>query len=582
MASLAEQFAAQPIDAQMNQIRAWVQQNPSASTADISNAMSAYGVAPQTVAMAVGNTPIPNAPPELKVAQYQAVTGSRANTTDINRGIVARNLGITANDLIQSGVSPEQAQRIIDAAQLQNATAGQVSDEQIRAYAIGNPNASPSQIQAAMAQYGVDPLQAARALGQDVNQVRNTVAQGIPTGLQGYEEAARAGIAQATGTLQDAETRARGDLGPAMEEVARLYGLNIDDLRQAGQVAREDIQSTYGQAGQMFQPYQQAGNTALQQQLALSGALGQDAFNQAYQESPYIQFLREQGERSTLAGAAATGGLGGGRVQQELVRFGQGLAGQGLQQQIGNLSALSGMGMQSAGAGADILTGMGTNLANLGTGTAQGIAGQRQGLAGETSQYGANLANLATSTGTNIANLQAQYAQNLANQRMNAGQLLAGQIGGVTSGISGLAESQGLNLSNLLNQYGTAGLGLSQGAINNQIGAMQNAANQESAMQQQYANTQSGLVAGQPMQQQQPFNYGQAIGGAFNAAALGTQMFPGQTPQTSQPYSGYMSPGFYGNTQAQQPIGSMNNIPGVAPFNVLNTDLMASRLTGVI
>jgi hypothetical protein len=495
MSTPAEQFAAQPIDSQMNQIRAWFQENPNAGEAQIQGAMDQYGVSPQSVALAMGNTRLPNAPASIQVAQYQNITG-----------------------------------RVSE----QNPLSGQVSQDQIRAFVAANPNMSDSQLAAVMTQYGVTPIQVSQATGVDVGTVQarlgNAVqagAENIPTGLAGFEQALTSGLATATGTLEGAETAARADLTPAMEEVARLYGLNVDDLRTAGQVARGDIERTYGQAGQLLTPYQQAGTTALQQQLALSGALGQDAFNAAYQESPYIQFLREQGERSTLSGAAATGGLGGGRVQQELVRFGQGLAGQGLQQQIQNLSGLSGQGMQAAGAGADIFTGMGTNLANLGTGTAQNIAGQRQGLASERSQYGANLANLASSTGTNIANLQAQAAQNTASQRARAGELLAAQISGTTTNLADLANAQGANLSNLFRDFGSTGLNLSQSAISQQIAAQQQAAQDEANAQQNYGINTAAALSGQPFMQQQPFSYGQAFGNAAQAAALGYDLAGG-------------------------------------------------------
>jgi hypothetical protein len=532
MATPAEQFAAQPIDSQMTQIRAWFQQNPNAGEAQIQSAMSQYGVAPTTVALAMGNTRLPNAPASIQVAQYQNITGSRSDINDINRAIVARNLGVSAEELSGlGGMDLAQAQALTGRAAEQNPLRGQVSQDQIRANIAANPNMSDSQLSALMQSYDVTPLQISQATGVDVNLINqrlgNAVREGaenIPTGLSGFEQAMTAGLGQATGTLTAAEARARADLTPAMEEVARLYGLNVDDLRSAGQVARGDIERTYGQAGQLFTPYQQAGTTALQQQLALSGASGQDAFNQAYQESPYINFLREQGERSTLSGAAATGGLGGGRVQQELVRFGQGLAGQGLQQQIQNLSGLSGQGMQAAGAGADIFTGMGTNLANLGTGTAQNIAGQRQGLASERSAYGVNLANLASSTGSNIANLQAQAAQNTANQRARAGELLAAQIGGTTTNLADLANAQGANLSNLFRDFGSTGLNLSQSAISQQIAAQQQAAQDEANAQQNYGINTAAALSGQPFMQQQPFSYGQAFGNAAQAAALGAEL----------------------------------------------------------
>lgn len=592
MATPAEQFAAQPIDNQMRQIRAWFAQNPNASQAQIQSAMDQYGVAPTTVALAMGNTRLPNAPASIQVAQYQNITGNRGDINDINRAIVARNLGVSAEELSTlGGMDLAQAQALTGRVSEQNPLTGQVSTDQIRAYIAANPSISDQQIAGMMTQYGVTPIQLSQATGVDVGTINarlgNAVragAEDIPTGLAGFEQALTSGLNTATGTLRGAETAARADLGPAMEEVARLYGLNIDDLRAAGQVARGDIERTYGQAGGMFTPYQQAGTTALQQQLALSGALGPEAFQQAYVESPYIQFLREQGERSTLAGAAATGGLGGGRVQQELVRFGQGLASQGLQQQIQNLSGLSGQGLQAAGAGADILTGMGTNLANLGTGTAQNIAGQRQGLAGERSQYGVNLANLASSTGTNIANLQAQAALNTANQRARAGEMLAGQISDTTFNLANLGSSQGTNLANLLSQYGTAGLNLSQTYTADQIAAAQQAAQEEAAAQQGLAINQASALAGQPFAQAQPFSYSQAFGNALQAGALGYDLAGGGQSGQQMQGTGFMqgiSPSsrmIQGGGQ-QVPQGYIN--PGTGqPFNVFSTNLLAARLGG--
>ena len=495
-----------------------------------------------------------------------------------------------------------------------------VTDAQVQQWFADNPNATDAQVYAAMTQYGVSPEQISRVTGTSIEAILPRIdavieqqamaGGGMPTtGLLGYEYAANLGANRAIATQRAAEQAARGDLSAGMSEVARLYGLNIDDLRAAeqqargdlgqamgitrglygenisglsaaGQQARADLERTFGQAGQMFTPYQQAGNQALQQQLALSGALGQDAFNQAYQESPYVRFLREQGERSTLAGAAATGGLGGGRVQQELVRFGQGLAGQGLQQQIGNLGQLSGMGLNAAGSGANILTGLGTNLSNVGMNTAQNVAGQRGALAGYESQYGTNLANLATGTAQNVAgqrqnlgNVRGQYATNLANlgtstaqnigglqsqlgsniaqQRMRAGELLAGQVGGAAADLGNLAASQGSDLANLISQYGTAGLNLSQGYTADQIAAYQDAINQAAASQEGYGVNVANMLSGQPFAQQQPFSYGRAIGNALNAGALGYEL-----SQPRQQY-GSVSPS-YGMTDYRPYTGNRN------------------------
>ena len=575
------------------EIRDFFAANPDATAEQVYQGMVQYNVSPEQLSRATGI--------DINRVRQEFLNQSVAQSTAGNvpdeaiRNFFAVNPNASEEQVYQAmqqfGVRPEQLARAtgLDPARvnrqfgyqqaLAGVTPGNATDEAIRAYMAYNPNIDPSILRAKMDEYGVTPEQFARAMGQTYQQ---TTAQNIPTGQAGFEQSMQEGLDQVTQTLRGAQTEAKGYLDPAMEEVARLYNLNIDDLRQAGTQARGDIERTFGSAGEMIQPYQQAGTTALQQELALSGALGRDAFNQAYQESPYVQFLREQGERSTLAGAAATGGLGGGRVQQELVRFGQGLASQGLQQQIQNLRSLSGQGLQAAGTGAGIQTSMGTNLASLGMNTAQNISGQRGALAGERSQYGTNLANLATSTGTNIANAQGTAARDVAQQRARAGELLAAQIGGATTGLEGYALNQGNALASLLGGYGQTGLNLQQTYTADQIAAMQNAANQRAMSAEELAARQSGLLAGQQYTPTPQTNYGQMIGNALNSAALGYQLGGGNQGQQSSGFANTVGPTLQGyGARTTIPTGQVSTgIPGYPSFNALNPTNLASALGG--
>lgn len=262
------------------------------------------------------------------------------------------------------------------------------------------------------------------------------IRSGTTEGLNSYNTAATAARKALSDNyasgLTDAEAQAviaRGDITGA--ETRGLTELDAGLL-----AARTDITGEFGRAEKMFDPYALGGQAALQKQLALSGALGQEAFDAAYQESPQMAFLREQGMRSNLAGAGATGGLGGGNVQKELARFGQGLASQGLQQQIANLSGLSNQGLNAAGSAAGIATSGGTNLANLGI--SRGQAGLQSAMTS-----GSNLANIASGLGSQKLQTAAALGNNLSNNRTSQGQAQLGAYTGQGSNLANLATGLG-------------------------------------------------------------------------------------------------------------------------------------------
>ena len=262
------------------------------------------------------------------------------------------------------------------------------------------------------------------------------IKSGTTKGLNSYNTAATAARKALSDNyasgLTDAEAQAviaRGDITGA--ETRGLTELDAGLL-----AARTDITGEFGRAEKMFDPYALGGQAALQKQLALSGALGQEAFDAAYQESPQMAFLREQGMRSNLAGAGATGGLGGGNVQKELARFGQGLASQGLQQQIANLSGLSNQGLNAAGSAAGIATSGGTNLANLGI--SRGQAGLQSAMTS-----GSNLANIASGLGSQKLQTATALGTNLSNNRTSQGQAQLGAYTGQGSNLANLATGLG-------------------------------------------------------------------------------------------------------------------------------------------
>ena len=390
--------------------------------------------------------------------------------------------------------------------------------------------------------------------------------QGLDELIGAYQQS-RSDITQ--GTTQGLEALGAG-LGQARTDITGGTTDALNALQTGATQARGDITGAFGRAEAMFDPYAQAGTTALQQQLALSGALGQDAFNQAYQESPQMAFLREQGMRANLSGAAATGGLGGGNVQRELQRFGQGLASQGLQQQIENLGALSGQGFNAATNASNVATTGGTNLANIASqlganqsnlyqnqGSNLANIAQLQGTAGLDAylNQGTNLARLAEGYGANQlntrANLGSQLAGynlstglpaastisnlgiNLASGRTQAGRDLANQAGSVAQLLGGIQQGQATNLANL-----------TQGQMNYINSLTNNAATAEAMAQQGYSGNQANMLTGTGSAMVGIGNvpsfvpdYGNQVGNAAEAAAAGYSLFGNQN--TNQQPSGY-------------------------------------------
>jgi hypothetical protein len=394
---------------------------------------------------------------------------------------------------------------------------GQITDQQLIDYFAANPGRSDSENFAQLRQYQVSPEQVSRAIGIPLDQAQNRFREArvnaTPVGVIGSEEALEKGLADATGTLRGAETSSRFDITDALQKINQLYGVNITDLQSAADRAISD-----------FQPYYTGGTRAFEVQQALSGSLGADAFNQARQESPYEKFLFDQGMRANLAGAAATGGLGGGNVQKELQRFGQDLSSQGLQQQINNLELLSGRGFQAAGAMGDIRLN-----------TAQNIAGQRGDMASYQGQAGVALSNIGQNTGTNIANMQYGAGQDVALGRSRAAEQLSGQIERASLEQSRLLSSLGEN------QYNTIG-DQTADLINMQNAAANRAALNATGLATNVAGRQTDLLrdqmdayGGATRINSPSFDYEEA----FNAAAGGYNL-GGQV--VNQPRTGGYAP----------------------------------------
>ena len=297
-----------------------------------------------------------------------------------------------------------------------------VSNEEILQFLDQNQGMSDADIAYNMIQYGVSPQQIIAATGES------------PSGiLERYSDATQE-LGMAPSGLAGRERAIDKGLSSALESIAAAAGQGRGDIESARDTATGQAQESFDQGREFYRPYAEGGQQAFDQQLALSGASGQAAFDQANMESPYTRFLQEEGERAVTRNASALGGLGGGNVMQELQRRGQGLAQQGLQQQYNNLSSLSGMGMASASGRAGL------------SGTEGQVA------SGITSMAGRNMADMSMSAGQ-----QAGQAQLLAGQfrglgRTDAGNMIADQRNQTSINMSNLAGGQGQGTSDIYGQ----------------------------------------------------------------------------------------------------------------------------------
>jgi hypothetical protein len=210
-----------------------------------------------------------------------------------------------------------------------------------------------------------------------------------------------------------------------------------------------------------YSGYNQPGMQANQLQAALSGTLGPQAQQQAYNNfnaSPGQAWLQEQGDRAVTRNAAATGGLQGGNVLQALQRQGMGLAQQDYQNQFNNLGSIADRGMQ----------GMALN-SSLGRDKA-GFAFQAgQDIGNNFNATTSALAQLANQQGSGLSDMYGNYAGNIANLLSGAGGQQSTSNANLAALLANIGTGSATNLSGLPSIPGTS---QRDGVLNNFLTAL--------------------------------------------------------------------------------------------------------------
>ena len=141
-----------------------------------------------------------------------------------------------------------------------------------------------------------------------------------------------------------------------------------DAQTQAADRGVEEQRRQFDAVRELLSPYVEAGDVALEQQMALGGMSGREAQREAIsaiESGQEFQALTQQGEEAILQSAAATGGLRGGNTQAALAQFRPQVLSSLINQQYSRLGGMTALGQQSAAGVGTAGMQTGQNIANL-------------------------------------------------------------------------------------------------------------------------------------------------------------------------------------------------------------------------
>ena len=141
-----------------------------------------------------------------------------------------------------------------------------------------------------------------------------------------------------------------------------------DAQTQAADRGVEEQRRQFDAVRELLSPYVEAGDVALEQQMALGGMSGREAQREAIsaiESGQEFQALTQQGEEAILQSASATGGLRGGNTQASLAQFRPQVLSSLINQQYSRLGGMTALGQQSAAGVGTAGMQTGQNIANL-------------------------------------------------------------------------------------------------------------------------------------------------------------------------------------------------------------------------
>lgn len=395
----------------------------------------------------------------------------------------------------------------------------------------------------------------------DFQQQQVTMPGGTGAGLLGAEEAIRAGAGMgrqdlatgAVGALESLGTQtgiARGDIGQGRDFALNKISQAIQSGRGGTQAGIGAINQGVDRAVGFLNPYMSAGQEALNPYMALSGARGQGAFDEALINDPAYNLALQESERALSRNAGVTGGIGSGNTKGRFQLNAQQQAAANIDRQLGRYLPIISGGQQAAGQaggfttqggfqsgqmaqrGGEFEASLQTRMGDVGIQSSQQLASLAQ-------QLGMSEAQVLQSLGANLSNIDVGTGQAIGGMRETAGINAANILQGTTNQQIGIEQGLSQNLANL-----------DQTTLNNIINSMQSGAGTNLQSQQQLAQILANLGVG--------------AGSAANQTAIGIGQ--AQASGVTNPIGNaintgiglYASGAFNQQPQAQQPPPQQN------------------------
>lgn len=347
-----------------------------------------------------------------------------------------------------------------------------------------------------------------------------------PTGVPTYERTTIPNIDMSLPTTQAVASQAAPGTGyyGAIEAINTGEERGLQTLTQGAAAGRQDLltgktnaidalNAAKTESLDRLNPYSSAGQAALDQEAALSGALGpeaQQAAINAFIESPGQKYLREREEQALLRNSAAIGGLGGGRIRSAIMEQALNIAATQQQSHLENLRSLATRGQTADEAASNVIQGTGANIANIEATTASQLSQLANSL-------GINVSQLLNTNATQRAQLAQQAGLDVAQVETTMGQLAAAYTAQFGQGIAtakatGIGDIANLSEQSATNRYiGEQNLATTLANL---------ATNTASTVAEYEANKGSALAAGQMAQGQAYADAAKSIGSyaAYNMA----------------------------------------------------------------